>query len=64
MRMQALSRILLAIILPGVFAFCVFGFLATFEPLPPPTQWTWRAIYAGIGLAALVGAGALAIRRR
>jgi len=25
--------------------FCMFGFLATFEPLPPAEQWTWRAIY-------------------
>lgn len=62
--MQAISRLLTAIILLGVVAFCVFGFLATFEPLPPATQWTWRAIYAAVGLASMVGAGALAVRRR
>lgn len=60
--MQALSRLLTAIILLGVAAFCAFGFLATFEPLPPATQWTWRAIYAAAGLASLIGAGALAVR--
>jgi hypothetical protein len=30
--------------------------LATFEPLPPATQWLWRGIYfvaAGVSLAVL-----------
>lgn len=54
--MGVFARLISAIVLLGVTGFCVFGFLATFEPLPAATQWTWRAIYGIVGTAALVGA--------
>ena len=43
----------------GVFAFCIFGFLATFEPLDPITQITWRAIYGITGLGSIAAILAL-----
>ncbi len=55
-RVRLLLCIVTAALLLGVVAFCVFGFLATFEPMPPVRQWMWRAIYSGIGSTAVVGA--------
>jgi len=40
----------------AVAAFCGFGFLATFEPLDPATQWTFRVVYILAGTAATGGA--------
>lgn len=37
----------------AVAGFCGFGFLATFEPLDPATQVTWRVIYGLVGLSSL-----------
>ncbi|MBC8876831.1 MAG: hypothetical protein H8E44_45975 [Planctomycetes bacterium] len=52
-----------SVLLLAVAGFCAFGFLATFEPLPPAEQWTWRGIYIVIGLACLAGAVRLGWRR-
>lgn len=52
---SALRRIILILALLPVLAFCIFGFLATFEPLPENTQWIWRSIYGIIGVGSLLG---------
>ena len=51
--MNLLIKTFLALPLLALFAFCIFGFLATFEPLEPITQMNWRAIYAMAGLGAI-----------
>ncbi len=43
------------VLLLAVAAFCVFGFLATFEPMQAAKQWTWRAIYVVVGGCSLAG---------
>jgi hypothetical protein len=54
--MNLASRILAALALLPFLAFCVFGFIATFEPLDPSIQLFWRVIY---GLAALACVGGI-----
>jgi O-antigen/teichoic acid export membrane protein len=54
-RMNVLWRISLGLVLLGLVAFCVFGFLATFEPLPLPQQWAWRIMYGLVGVSCLLG---------
>lgn len=45
-----------SVLLLLVAGFCAFGFLATFEPLPPAEQWMWRGTYFVIGLTCLTAA--------
>ena len=47
-------RYVLALILAAVLAFCVFGFLACFEPMADPGHLL-KAIYAITGLSSLLG---------
>jgi len=54
-------RLLAAMFLLAAAAFCVFGFLATFEP---PGWLTLRIIYAAAGLAAVGGAAWIVRGRR
>jgi len=54
--MVFIQRLLGSVLLLAVSCFCVFGFLATFEPLPAAVQWTWRGIYIVLGLVCLAGA--------
>lgn len=42
------------IILLAVLGFCVFGFLATFEPMDATQQLIWRALYGAVGLVCLI----------
>ena len=58
--MVVILRLFGSVLLLVVAAFCAFGFLATFEPLPPAVQWTWRGIYIVIALACLTGTVRLA----
>lgn len=58
-----IHRILIAIALLVVAAYCVFGFLATFEPNDPMRQLAWRVVYALIGATCAVYAGWLLISR-
>lgn len=45
-------------------AFCVFGFLASFEPLGRSAQLMWRIVY-GVGVfASLAGVVCIATSRR
>ena len=48
-------RLLLTGLLFGVLVFCVFGFMATYEPMRTITRWTWRVIYSVAGLFTLAG---------
>ncbi len=51
-----------SLFLLSVAAFCVFGFLATFEPTDNTAQFmTFRVGYAVIGLGCLVGVGFLIV---
>jgi len=51
--MQATFCKILVAPLLALAGFCGFGFLATFEPMPPMEQWVWRAIYVVMGLCCL-----------
>jgi hypothetical protein len=35
--------------------FCVFGFAATFEPMPGQTRWVFRGIYGLIFIGNVAG---------
>ncbi len=45
----------MSLILITVILFCVFGYIATYEPLEKSIQLTWRIVYGIIGVAAIVG---------
>lgn len=47
--MSNLIRALAAVLLTLVAAFCVFGFLATYEPMPRSSQIVYRVLYGSIG---------------
>ena len=49
-------RIVAAILLLAVVGFCVFGFMATFEPLDRSTQLFWRTAYGVVGVVCLAAA--------
>ncbi len=55
--MKLLMPILGSLVLLAVAAFCVFGFLATFEPTS--NVMAFRIGYTIIGLGCLVGVGVL-----
>ncbi len=48
--MNWIVRLVLSGPLLAVSGFCLFGFIATFEPLPPMQQWIWRAVYCTVAL--------------
>lgn len=55
--MKWVSALALAVALLAVAAFCLFGFLATYEPPAHPTlNLTFRFAYALLGAAAAAGA--------
>ena len=47
--------ILVVVVLLPVILFCIYGFMATYEPLPRGTQITWRLVYGGLIAACLAG---------
>lgn len=47
--MKTLLRILLIVPVLLVLAFCVFGFIATFEELPVLQRCVWRTVYGLVG---------------
>jgi hypothetical protein len=52
------GKIFIPIIIVFLFfvaLFCVFGFSATFEPMPAQVKWTWRAIYGLIFIGNIAG---------
>ncbi|MBS33559.1 MAG: hypothetical protein CMO68_04040 [Verrucomicrobiales bacterium] len=48
-------RIFLSLILAAAALFCVYGLVATLEPMPAGIQWTWRGIYGLILVGNLAG---------
>ena len=63
--MPSLARLFVALLLLAVLGFCILGFMATFEPLEPGTQLTWRIIYGTLGgLCAAAIAWLLLARRK
>ncbi len=55
--MKHLAAILGSLLLLAVAAFCVFGFLATFEPTD--NAFVFRVGYTVIGIGCVVGTGIL-----
>ncbi len=60
--MKLIVAILGSLLLLAVAAFCVFGFLATFEPTDNAAQFmAFRIGYSVIGLGCVVGVGFLIV---
>ena len=55
MSTRIFARTVGATVLALFAAFCIFGFLAAFEPMPSPTV-LWQVGYATVGCALLTGA--------
>ena len=53
--MKILFRVMITLLCFGILLFCIYGFLATFEPLPESIQLTWRIIYSVIGTLCVAG---------
>ncbi len=49
------GRLVLSVFLGGILLLCLFGFVATFEPLDPSIQLRMRLIYGFVGVLVLVG---------
>ena len=52
---RKIFSVLLSMILASVLLFCVFGFIATYEPLDRSVQLMWRFIYGVAGAASIGG---------
>ena len=52
--MNTAGRFLLIALYFGVFGFCAFAFLATYEP-QTGNMLPWRVLYGGAGCGALFG---------
>ena len=60
--MKLFIAILASLFLLAIAAFCVFGFMATFEPTDRTVQFmAFRIGYAMVGVSCLVGAGLLLV---
>ncbi len=53
--MPLMVRVMLTVLLLGIAGYCVFGFLATLEPLND-SELAWRIGYGAVGIASLAGA--------
>ena len=62
--MSVILRIVLSLPLVSLALYSIFGFMATFEPLDPDTQMTWRVIYVALFVGSLVGMILLNRRRK
>src|SRR5687768_10588678 len=51
--MNFMRRLLWSLPLMIVAGVCLFGFVATFEPMPRIEQWMWRATYVGAGVGSV-----------
>jgi len=58
------SRLLLSLPLVIAAGYCLFGFVATFEPMPPVAQWSWRAIYCCAGAGSVLAIAWLWLKPR
>ena len=61
---EIIRRVLIAAMLVLVVLFCIYGFLATFEPMSRGIQITWRLAYGGLIAACLFGIVRQAMPRR
>ena len=60
--MKLILTIVASLVLLAIAAFCVFGFLATFEPTDKPEMFlAFRIGYAVVGIGCLVGTIALIV---
>ena len=60
--MKIVLAIIGSLLLLAVAAFCVFGFLATFEPTNNPGQFmAFRIGYSVVGVGGIVGIGFLIV---
>jgi hypothetical protein len=62
--MAGRPRLGIATAIIPVLGFCVFGFMATFEPLDPTTQLTWRIVYGTVAIACIALVIWLAVSRK
>lgn len=53
---RKIAHVMVALFFVGAALFCIYGFMATFEPLEPSLQFKWRFIYKTIEIACWVGA--------
>ena len=60
--MNRVIRMVAMLLLVAFLLFCVFGFMATFEPMDRSVQITWRIVYGVAGASALAGIVRLARR--
>ena len=61
--MKLLVAIIASLFLLAIAAFCVFGFMATFEPTDRTTEFlAFRIGYAVVGVGCLLGVGALLVK--
>ena len=58
------SRLLCSLPLGMVAGFCLFGFIATFEPMPPVDQWLWRSVYCCAGAGSILSIAWLWLKPR
>lgn len=58
--MPTVARVMAALVLLGLAAFCAFGFLATYEPPGSPLL---RIMYGLVGALCLTGAGWILVRK-
>ena len=62
--MSPMLRVVLSLTIACLAGFSIFGFMATFEPLDPDTQMTWRVIYVALFVGSIVGMILLNRRRK
>lgn len=61
--MKVILTIVMSLLLLAVAAFCLFGFLATFEPTDRPSQFlAFRVGYGVVGVGCLAGIVALVVK--
>ncbi len=61
--MKIILTVVGSILLLAIVAFCLFGFLATFEPTDRPGMFVaFRVGYAVVGISCLVGTIALILK--
>lgn len=63
-KMSPMLRVVLSLAIACLTGFSIFGFMATFEPLDPDTQMTWRVIYIALFIGSICGLILLNRRRK
>ena len=53
--MKTLIRLLVIGSFIAILGFCVFGFIATYEPMPTIHRVVWRTVYSLTGIAITLG---------